>query len=203
MTYVLEKIINLDREGEHETWPTEDHRSFTYSIKYPSMWDKYIIFHRNARTNGIYTNFVNAHRNATSISMFAMKTVNVYVYRPIVDSDRNKSVYVNIYNENGSLFYSSSSFPLRIKDIITGISYDGVNEGKPDYRSGYQNCMVLTYLSAIWEYSFAKTIFGYGASNDGYIARSWDNAALGGGTSFTNDFGCVVAYAPDAYPRWK
>ncbi|GAA0328321.1 hypothetical protein GCM10009131_04440 [Morganella psychrotolerans] len=207
MTYVLEKIIDMSDfskdSGEYEHWIDTG-----YKIKYPDMWDKYILFHRNARQDGTEATMLRYRWNKThtQINVVASDTLNIYIYRPIVESDVNKGFGINIYNEDGALFYSSSQFPLRIKDIITDLTFGGTlfDKDKPlDYRSGYRGCMVLSYISASVEGSFFSLVFGYGVNNSGNVRRVIDLAALGGGGAYANDIGCIVAYAPDCYPRWE
>lgn len=110
-------------------------------------------------------------------------------------------VYINIYNEDGSLFYSSDKFPLRIKAIITDLSWEGtiLSYDKPlDYRSGYQGCMVLTYLAASVEGNFFSLLFGYGINNSGNLSRTSDLAGLGGGGSSNSPSSVIIVL--DEYP---
>ncbi|WP_156664961.1 hypothetical protein [Morganella psychrotolerans] len=87
--------------GEYEHWIDTG-----YKIKYPDMWDKYILFHRNARQDGTEATMLRYRWNKThtQINVVASDTLNIYIYRPIVESDVNKGFGINIYNEDGALF---------------------------------------------------------------------------------------------------
>lgn len=204
VTYVLEKIIDMSTLPEDENNSTYWHKVH-YSVEHPKIWDKYIVFHRDAYIDGIGASMLRYGWTNQQMNFLGLKTLKIYIYRPILETDACKTSGVNIYNEDGSLFYSSDKFPLRIKDIITDLSWEGtiLAHDKPlDHRSGYQGCMVLTYLSVSVEGDFFSLLFGYGINNTGNVSRTTDLAGLGGGGVYGNDIGCIVAYAPDCYPQW-
>lgn len=209
-TYVLEKIINMLEEGtvNDPRYPTL--RYYTYNALYPDIWDSYIFFHRSIRYKWGGENTSGgaiAYPMPDGKSKFYFMCPdynNIYVYRPIVDGDRDLKTKVNIFNEDGKLFYSASKLPLRIKDVITGLSYDGLlDDKKLPYVSGHSGCMVMSQVTDVWELDFFSLGLGYAISNDGVITRAYFPSQFGGGESYSNDQGCIVAYAPDALPRWK
>lgn len=205
VTYVLEKILDMSKDGIKEPGLYDFVRG-EYTVLYPSMWDKYIVFHRDARMDGIGSNMLRHGWNNKNLRFLTTNTVNIYIYRPIVESDIDTKIKVNMFNDDNKLFYSSSKFPLRIKTIISDLTYGGtiLDIQKPlDYRSGYAGCMVLSYISTSFEMSFGGFVFGFGVTKDGYVTRVSNLVGLGGGGAYANDIGCIVAYAPDAYPRWK
>lgn len=204
VTYVLEKIIDMSTLPEDKDNSTYWHKAH-YSVEHPKIWDKYIVFHRDAYIDGIGASMLRYSWTNQQMNFLGLKTLKIYIYRPILETDVSKKSGVNIYNEDGSLFYSSDKFPLRIKDIITDLSWEGtiLSYNKPlDHRSGYQGCMVLTYLTVSVEGDFFSLLFGYGINNSGNVSRTTDLAGLGGGGVYGNDIGCIVAYAPDCYPQW-
>lgn len=205
VTYVLEKILDMSKEGIKVSGLYDFLRA-EYNVIYPEIWGKYIIFHRDARITGIGSNMVRHGWDNKKIRFLSAESVNIYIYRPIVASDIDTKTKVNIFNEENKLFYSSGKFPLRIKTIISDLTYAGtiLDPQKPlDYRSGHTGCMVLSYISTSFEMSFGGFVFGYGVTRDGYVTRTSNLVGLGGGGAYANDVGCIVAYAPDAYPRWK
>ncbi|MEQ4922339.1 hypothetical protein [Proteus hauseri] len=209
-TYILEKIINMLEDGtvEDPRYPTL--RYYAYNVLYPDIWDKYIFFHRSVRykwggegEGGGATAFP-IPDGKSQFGIMCADYNNIYVYRPILDVDRDLKTKVNIFNDDGKLFYSASKLPLRIKDVITNLSYDGIINNKPlPHISGHDGCMVMSQVTDVIELSFFSMGLGYAISNDGIITRSTFPSQFGGGDSYSNDQGCIVAYAPDALPRWK
>nr|CBA72269.1 hypothetical protein ARN_09890 [Arsenophonus nasoniae] len=67
--------------------------------------------------------------------------------------------------------------------------------------------MTLVYITAVYEPDNQALAFvnSYNVSKDGYISvTNWTGPSFGcKGWGYNNNFGAVMAYAPDAYPRWK
>ncbi|MEZ2756124.1 hypothetical protein ACBQ54_00175 [Providencia vermicola] len=205
-TYVLEKIINMLEDGVVSDPRYPNLRYYSFIPNFPELWDSYIFFHRDARRNfdGRYGGGVAypIPLSDKNISFTCGDSINIYAYRPIQESDIDLKLKFNIFNEEGKLFYSASKLPLRIKTVLTDvpkIDFNGVVE--PVF--GYENCMVMSQVTGVDEASFFSIGYGYGITNDGVINRAAFFAQYGGGESYDNDQGCIVAYAPDTLPRWK
>lgn len=205
-TYVLEKTINMLEDGYIGDPRYPNLRYYTFIPNFPDYWDKYIFFHRSPRYNWNGTDAAGmaypVPLSPQNISFMCPDIINIYVYRPIQESDIDLKLKFNIYNEDGKLFYSASKLPLRIKTVLTDVPKSNFNEPlKPVF--GHENCMVMSQVTCVDEAGFFSIGYGYGISNDGALTRAAFLSQFGGGESYDNDQGCIVAYAPDALPRWK
>ncbi|WGL93744.1 hypothetical protein [Arsenophonus nasoniae] len=195
VTYVLERLIDFSKEGTPD--PVDGFKNLRYGVKQPNILNNYLVFHRNARYQGQSSTYTEALKDGNGFTIRANNTTNVYIYRPQLPADSNDKGYLKIYNDKNELFYSSSNLTLKITDIVFG----------PFPKSGYFGEMTLVYITAVYEPDNQALAFvnGYGVSKDGIISvTNWTSPSFGcKGWGYNNNFGAVMAYAPDAYPRWK
>ncbi|QBY42822.1 hypothetical protein QE197_09350 [Arsenophonus nasoniae] len=196
VTYVLERLIDFSREGTPDQ-NVQGFKNLRYSVNHPNILNSYLVFHRNARREGENSTYTEAIKQGNVFAIRAHNTTNVYIYRPQLPNDSNDKGFLKIHNEKKELFYSSSHLPLKIDDIVFG----------PFPKPGYFGQMTLVYITAVYEPDNQALAFvnGYSVSKDGIIAiTEWTGPSFGcKGWGYNNNFGAVMAYAPDAYPRWK
>ncbi|MBD2806923.1 hypothetical protein ID855_20040 [Xenorhabdus sp. ZM] len=85
--------------------------------------------------------------------LFCSESCIVYAYRRILPSDKANGTGLNIYNESGNLFYSSTLFPLQITELVDIRSFNNyVRSGKSYYNTVYPfsgKGLILSSLVAI------------------------------------------------------
>ncbi|MFS1539324.1 MAG: hypothetical protein ACL7BU_12295 [Candidatus Phlomobacter fragariae] len=196
LTYVLERLIDCSKEGTPDL-NVGGFKNLVYKVKHPDILNQYLVFHRNARMEGNYLTYTDALKKGDTFAVRGHNTTNVYIYRPQLLSDANEKAYLKIYNEKGGLFYTSNNLPLKIADVLTG----------PFPNEGHIDQMALVYINTVYQPAneAVAEIWGHSVSSDGIVAiTKWTCPGYGRKDwGYVNNFGALLAYAPDAYPRWK
>ncbi|PHM52386.1 hypothetical protein [Xenorhabdus hominickii] len=199
--YVLEKEYDLSEyvQGEYKNYLG---KNVIHIPEYPHLLSNYLIFSKHVKSAKV-ENYFHYEIKAGEIKLMLIGAeTKAYIYRPIQSGDSNDTYGLNMYNENGELFYSSSKTPLRIKDFVK-LEF-GHPLANPKPIMGYKDCMVLS-MNFGHHYQYPLKSISFPAINsEGGLFVGYFNQNFGGaGITFINNDHAVVAYAPDSMPRWK
>jgi len=179
-------------------------------VEYPEEGEKYLLFGRGTSTDcfGCIAYVLNGrvywgYSGWVTPPEAAAYNYKIYVYREIKDKDKTAGTYgLNIYNDNGSLFYSSDKLPLRIKGLRYFSDDEIWNMIPPLKTYNDSGCMVLLNAMATPKGGFLRLVVtpAINAFGQLQVGRAAVSHAGGDINRVFNNY-VVVAYAPDLYPR--
>ena len=182
--------------------------SGTVAVDYPSEASRYLIFGRSTNVDQLacLAYVIDGKVQWSHIGQYESGYVfnyKLYVYREIKDTDKVSGTYgLNIYNDNGSLFYSSDKLPLKIKGLRYFSDADIGNLFPPIKTYTDPNCMVLLNTLATSKGDFLRMVYTPSINAYGTLSKSqFFPSHAGGDKDIVFNNYVVVAYAPDLYPR--
>lgn len=177
-----------------------------HKLEHPELGGQYLLFTRMASVSAgrkfpdmTIHSISNSEMRVTTL----LNTV-AYIYRPIQNSDTLDEYGLNIFNERGSLFYSSSKTPLRIKDVVPNPTKGGSGFQTPPFVDGYAGCMTLNQIGTLWGGGVMRMYDFPAIMPDGKLVMGngfWGGGSSAGSRLFNSH--AIVAYAPDLLPKWK
>lgn len=211
--FILEKMFDIRTVN-----------SGSIKVDYPDEAGKYLLFSRVLNNKVVFINDSDPTKgSARSLSPYILDngaitwwfwagaSIMLYVYREIKQDDEAKSYGLSIYNQNGTLFYSSEKLPLRIKSIreftteqITKNPQPSKDESVPYYID--KDCMVLDVMMYEPGTPIIQQVRRPIISQEGIVRLAtavFPSAYYGGSEEVMLSNYIVVAYAPDLLPRYE